>query len=68
MGQKHPAATPAAIQIWSVVAPLLDQPSEGQGEPGKMRCEMVLCVRGGPAMQLKWMPMGAWDEVGQLSW
>lgn len=67
MGEKRPADAPASIQIWSVVAPLTDHPTEGHSEPGKMVCEMVLCVRGGPAMQLKWMPMGAWDEVRSVS-
>jgi transcription factor C subunit 6 len=28
-----------------------------------MNCELVLCVGGGPALDLKWMPMGAWDDV-----
>jgi hypothetical protein len=28
-----------------------------------IRCETVLCIEGGAAMQIKWMPLGAWDEV-----
>ncbi len=38
-------------------------PSEDESDPGGMRCEMVLCVDGGAAMEIKWMPLGAWDEV-----
>ncbi|BEJ11379.1 hypothetical protein CspHIS471_0108010 [Cutaneotrichosporon sp. HIS471] len=45
--------TPGAIQIWSV-------PSAGDATP---RCEIVLCIEGGPASDLKWMPMGGWDEL-----
>ena len=31
-----------------------------------MRCEMVLCVEHGNAMDIKWMPIGAWDEVDEM--
>ena len=32
------------------------------GDPHEgMRCEMILCVDGGSVMEIKWMPLGAWD-------
>ena len=57
MGERWPRETPGGIQIWSVV------PGEADLK-GEMRCEMVLCVDGGAAWDVKWMPLGAWDEVG----
>lgn len=53
IGGRCPPDTPGAIQIWSV-------PSAGDQSP---TCEIVLCVDGGPATEVKWMPMGAWDEL-----
>lgn len=31
-----------------------------------MKCEMVLCVEGGPAHELKWCPLPSHDDVGPL--
>ncbi|KAG6882978.1 hypothetical protein C0993_008426 [Termitomyces sp. T159_Od127] len=31
---------------------------------GEMKCEMVLCVEGGPAHELKWCPLPSHDDVG----
>jgi len=58
MGERWPRDTPGGIQVWSMTPP-----SEDESDPGGMRCEMVLCVDGGAAMEIKWMPLGAWDEV-----
>ncbi|WVQ73022.1 hypothetical protein IAR50_002585 [Cryptococcus sp. DSM 104548] len=42
------------------------QGSKGQGSKGQMdggmTCEVVLCLRGGSALDIKWMPIGAWDD------
>jgi transcription factor C subunit 6 len=35
----------------------------GADEGERAKCEMVLCVQGGPVMGCRWMPMGAWDDV-----
>ncbi|WWD19510.1 hypothetical protein CI109_103971 [Kwoniella shandongensis] len=71
MYEKWPRSSHGSIQIWSLT------PSENvQGDDamnasesgptgasaGGMRCEMVLCVQGGPVMEIKWMPLGAWDD------
>ncbi|WVQ84912.1 hypothetical protein IAT38_007075 [Cryptococcus sp. DSM 104549] len=66
MFDRCPADTKAAIQIWSMVSP--DRPAMEVGDDDAtrqkrgMKCEMVLCVQGGSALQLKWMPLGAWDD------
>jgi transcription factor C subunit 6 len=62
IGQKWPTNSPAAIQIWGAAPPILDSQDKVRVE-GHMSCELVLCVGGGPALDLKWMPMGAWDDV-----
>lgn len=62
MGARYASDAPGCIQIWSVTRPLLD----GAGtvvDAGGMRCELVLCIEGGPATFVKWMPLGAWDVV-----
>jgi transcription factor C subunit 6 len=61
MGNKGPREATSAIQIWSVTLP-----DAVTGEEGGMRCEMVLCIKGGSGMSVKWMPMGAWDDVSQF--
>lgn len=66
LGEKWPRDTTACIQIWSITPPNIA--SDGKViEESRMKCEMVLCVKGGSAMDLKWMPLGAWDEVGRIS-
>lgn len=57
IGSRCAPDTPGAIQIWSV-------PSTGGATPA---CELVLCFDGGPASDVKWMPMGAWDELDAAS-
>ncbi|KAL7418307.1 hypothetical protein Q5752_006764 [Cryptotrichosporon argae] len=60
LGARAPAATPAAIQIWSILPP-----TEPDTLDGSARCELVVCVEGGPAMQVRWAPVGGWDEPGE---
>ncbi|KAI0034530.1 hypothetical protein K488DRAFT_45316 [Vararia minispora EC-137] len=55
---QHPA--PAHIQIWSF------GPSQAPGypnDPGTMRCELILCVDVGPALELRWCPLPSNDTV-----
>jgi transcription factor C subunit 6 len=62
LGSKQPKNTPGCIQIWGMVPALVNAVGIAT-EPNRMRCELVLCVEGGPALEIKWMPMGAWDAV-----
>lgn len=62
MGTKQPASTPGCIQIWAAQSPVIDVRGN-ISEAGGMNCELVLCIKGGPALEVKWMPMGAWDAV-----
>jgi transcription factor C subunit 6 len=32
---------------------------------GQMKCEMVLCLDGGPAQEIRWCPLPSHDRVGQ---
>ena len=32
-------------------------------DPAEIRCEMVLCLEGGPAQDIKWCPLPAHDQV-----
>lgn len=38
----------------------------GADEGERAKCEMVLCVQGGPVVGCRWMPMGAWDDVRRI--
>lgn len=61
MGQKYSRDTSSNIQIWSSLLP--DTEGEGGGE---MKCELILCVKGGSGMNCKWLPLGAWDDVSYI--
>jgi hypothetical protein len=76
IGEKWPADTPGCIQIWSMLPRTQKPTSNGDNsdrevdpdtsdndDKGHMCCEMVLCIEGGAATDLKWLPLGAWDEV-----
>ncbi len=60
IGTKRPKNELGSIQIWSLDGDRSKDSGEGGG---KMRCELVLCVEGGAAMEVKWLPLGARDEV-----
>jgi transcription factor C subunit 6 len=66
IGEKWPVDSPASIQIWGAAPPILNSSDEVLVE-GHMSCELVLCIGGGPVIDLKWMPLGAWDDVSHLS-
>ncbi|KAG5650434.1 hypothetical protein H0H81_012285 [Sphagnurus paluster] len=50
----------ACVQIWTL-GPSPTHP--GQDDRGQMKCEMVLCLEGGPAHELKWCPLPAHDDI-----
>ncbi|ORY26711.1 hypothetical protein BCR39DRAFT_560442 [Naematelia encephala] len=58
IGEKWTGENHACIQIWSVKSPISEK-----GSKGEMKCEMVLCIDGGPGMEIRWLPLGAWDEL-----
>jgi transcription factor C subunit 6 len=66
IGEKMAPETPGSIQIWAALPPIFDNQDNMLVE-GRMSCEVVLCTQGGPVVDLKWMPMGAWDNVSRLS-
>lgn len=73
MFDKCPPETKGSIQIWSLLPPKQSESAEEEqdlameGEnSGGMVCELVLCIQGGNAMQIRWMPLGVWDEVSIL--
>ncbi|KAL1741425.1 hypothetical protein HDZ31DRAFT_66944 [Schizophyllum fasciatum] len=57
-GVKTPRPSPACIQIWSL-GPGTDRAKDA----GKMKCEMVLCIKSGPAHELKWCPLPSHDSL-----
>ena len=61
IGIKIPRPSRACIQLWSL------GPSAGVGrsddDEGDMRCELVLCIDSGPALELKWCPLPSHDSV-----
>jgi hypothetical protein len=61
IGIKVPRPSHSCIQLWSL------GPSAGVEESGddkgEMRCEMVLCIDSGPALELKWCPLPSHDHV-----
>lgn len=40
--------------------------SSGKFDQAEMKCEMVLCLEGGPAHELKWCPLPAHDMVSPV--
>jgi transcription factor C subunit 6 len=64
LGTRRSRESRSSIQIWSL------DTSRGKkgcrdtaGSGSALKCEMVLCIQGGAAMELKWMPIGARDSV-----
>ncbi|ORX40716.1 hypothetical protein BD324DRAFT_647634 [Kockovaella imperatae] len=60
IGEKWPEDTPGSIQIWSMSL-------SSDSSSSSARCDIVLCIQGGNAMDVKWMPLGAWDEASRRS-
>nr|XP_019010200.1 uncharacterized protein I206_04668 [Kwoniella pini CBS 10737]OCF48981.1 hypothetical protein I206_04668 [Kwoniella pini CBS 10737] len=68
MAEKWPKSSKGSIQIWSLGSSASDDiQMDSSAYQSQMNCEMVLCISGGPAMSLKWMPLGAWDDVSQAN-
>jgi transcription factor C subunit 6 len=61
IGIKVPRPSRACIQIWSLG--LSDGVEVFGDDKGEMRCEMVLCIDSGPALELKWCPLPSHDSV-----
>jgi hypothetical protein len=64
IGDKWAPDSKGCIQIWAAVPPTVNEKG-AVIDGGSARCELVLCVDGGPVHDLKWMPMGAWDDVSR---
>jgi hypothetical protein len=63
LGERGERGAPGNIQIWSATPPRFDGKTSQVAERGEMRCELVLCVDGGSVMEMKFMTLGAWDDV-----
>ncbi|KAH9931712.1 uncharacterized protein BXZ73DRAFT_90130 [Epithele typhae] len=68
VGSRIQRPSPGCIQIWSLGPSTdtdsMDVDSAGQSstdDRGEMCCEMVLCVDGGPAFEVKWCPLPSGD-------
>lgn len=64
LGTKRSRDNMASIQIWSIDT-ARQEAAGSSSNTGGPKCEMVICVQGGAAMDIKWMPLGARDTVGQ---
>ncbi|KAF6763682.1 hypothetical protein DFP72DRAFT_480903 [Ephemerocybe angulata] len=56
IGVKVQRPSTACIQIWSLSS------KDGSLSAGRMKCEMVLCIDSGSAVELKWCPLPSHDE------
>jgi len=73
IGCKVVRPSKACIQIWTLspTRPVLglgtpngkDRDFNQEQHPGKMKCEMVLCLEGGPAHDIRWCPLPSHDVV-----
>ena len=67
IGAKAPRPFRACIQIWSLSPSQEDVAPKKRDDNGEMKCEMVLCLDGGPAYKLRWCPLPSHDLVSSLS-
>ncbi|KIJ68908.1 hypothetical protein HYDPIDRAFT_144326 [Hydnomerulius pinastri MD-312] len=70
IGAKASRPSPACVQIWALQPRTADENEMDEDDPGhdpaEIRCEMVLCLEGGPAQEIKWCPLPAhdlWDDA-----
>ncbi|EAU88980.2 hypothetical protein CC1G_10676 [Coprinopsis cinerea okayama7 len=65
IGVKSKRPSTACIQIWSLspTKPIPKSPSSSHRDPGQMKCEMILCIDNGPALDLKWCPLPSHDPI-----
>jgi transcription factor C subunit 6 len=67
IGVKVYRPSKACIQIWSLRSTrAADAMDEDKDDCGEMKCEMVLCLEGGPAYDVKWCPLPSHDSVRPL--
>ncbi|KAF9075115.1 hypothetical protein BDP27DRAFT_1315519 [Rhodocollybia butyracea] len=65
VGVRVPRPSKACMQIWSLASDTSTGNDNGKGKgkvkeasgPGKMRCDMVICIDAGSAYELKWCPL-----------
>ncbi|KAF9218317.1 hypothetical protein BS17DRAFT_791722 [Gyrodon lividus] len=71
IGAKVSRPSPACVQIWALRPSTLDENTmdddDHQHDPAEIRCEMVLCLEGGPAQEIKWCPLPAHDRWGGVT-
>ncbi|TFK46673.1 hypothetical protein OE88DRAFT_1648431 [Heliocybe sulcata] len=74
IGAKAARPSHACIQIWSLSPSSEDvemsnadgkADETGTDDPGRMKCELVVCIESGPAHELKWCPLPANDGPQQ---
>lgn len=68
IGARAQRPAPACVQIWTL-EPCFSMPTEMDSVdqprgPASIKCEMVLCLDGGPAQDVRWCPLPAHDRVG----
>ena len=61
IGVKVPRPSRACVQLWSFGPS--DDVEGSDHDRGEMRCEMVMCIDSGPALELKWCPLPSHDSV-----
>ncbi|KIK97454.1 hypothetical protein PAXRUDRAFT_10176 [Paxillus rubicundulus Ve08.2h10] len=66
IGAKVSLPSPACVQIWALGLSIPDENAidddDPRRDPAEIRCEMVLCLEGGPAQDIKWCPLPAHDR------
>ena len=63
VGVKVARPSRACVQLWSFGPSACTEGPDDNDDKGEMRCEMVLCVDSGPALELKWCPLPSHDSV-----
>ena len=69
MNSRLTRKSPSCIQIWSYAppqAPEVEHEDDHVGRHAVVRCEMVLCIEGGPAHEIKWCPLPSHGKVSLL--
>jgi transcription factor C subunit 6 len=62
VGIKVARPSRACVQLWSF-GPSPGAEGSDDDDKGEMKCEMVLCIDSGPALELKWCPLPSHDPV-----
>ncbi|KAI9459447.1 hypothetical protein BJY52DRAFT_1186406 [Lactarius psammicola] len=63
VGVKVARPSRACMQLWSLGPSPGAEGSDDDDDKGEMRCEMVLCIDSGPALELKWCPLPSHDPL-----